>query len=38
MKLFAGDFHRQMLQATEILAADWQKAKLSVKITEKMLH
>ena len=37
MKLFVSDFHWQMLKATEILASDWLRAHLSVKITDKML-
>ena len=36
-KHFVSDFHRQMLKATEILASDWLRANLSVKITDKML-
>ena len=38
MKLFVSDFHQQMLKATEILASDWLRANLLVKITDKMLH
>ena len=38
MKHFFSDFHRQMLEATEILSSDWLRANLSVKITDKMLH
>ena len=38
MKLFVGDFHRQMLKVTEILPFDWLRANLSVKITDNMLH
>ena len=38
VKLFVGDFHQQMLKATEILAADWLRANLLMKITDKMLH
>ena len=38
MRLFVSDFQRQMLKATEILASDWLRANLTVKITDKMLH
>ena len=37
MKFFVFDFHQQMLKAIEILASDWLRANLSVKITDKML-
>ena len=37
MILFVSDFHRQMLQATAILASDWLKPNLSLKITDKTL-
>ena len=37
MKPFVNDFHRQVLKATEILASDWLRANLSVKITDKLL-
>ena len=38
MKLFVDDFNRQMIKATEILASDWLRANLSVKIPDQMLH
>ena len=38
MPLFVSDFHQQMIEITEILASDWLRANLSVKITDKMLH
>ena len=38
MKLFVSDFHRQLLQATEILASDWLRANLSVKIINMILQ
>ena len=34
MKLFVSE----LLQATRILASDWARANLSVKITNKLLH
>ena len=33
MKVIVSDFRQQMLQATEILAFDWQRGNLSVKVT-----
>ena len=38
MKLVVSDFHRQMLYATDITTSDWLRAKLPVKITDKMLN
>ena len=38
IKLFVPNFHWQMLKATEIIAFDWLRASMSVKITDKMLH
>ena len=38
MKLFVSDFHLQMLDATDILASDWLRTILLVKITDEMFH
>ena len=37
IKGLVGVFHRLILKATEILASDWLRANLSVRITDKML-
>ena len=34
MKLYVSDFHRQMLEATEILASYWLRASMSVLIID----
>ena len=38
MKLFVGDFHKQLIWATEVHASDWLRSNLSVKITNKKFH